>query len=35
VERQDVGVGEPGRNFDLPQEALGAERGGDADMTAL
>src|SRR6266567_1108772 len=29
VQRQDVGVGEPGRDFDLAQEALGTERRGD------
>src|SRR5207248_6335935 len=29
VQRQDVRMGEPGGDFDLPQEALGAERRGD------
>src|SRR5207245_2797628 len=29
VQRQDVGVGEPRRDLDLAQEALGAERRGD------
>ena len=29
VQRQDVGVGEPGGQLDFPEEPLGAERGGD------
>ena len=29
VQRQDVGVVEPGRELDFPEKALGAEGGGD------